>query len=433
MTPRPLVLLYFLWLPALLMAGCSAVNSRTPARTAKVIDPQEVQAATSSFAERYVVSMADVYDRVQSSPENPRARDLAQQNKLLAGQGAMGNAVNPNPIVGLMDMALMVSLTEKVMEDPWARQELGNSNCDTIVLALKSHEADIWNVVGNYLSPSQIVELRALTLRWREEHPNQHYVGGAQLADFPEAKKTDNHALQFTSSIFGLMNLDPFSGLDPAVRQVEESRILAERVFYYLQNMPMLISWQTDVLYARMLAQPQVTQALKDTSALSTNSTDFAQATGRFADASARFAQTIETFRTQLPEQQATLAKQVDEIVAAQRDAALKQANADITTLRDGAVQQVNDLVAAQRDAALKQAGVEISAQRDAAIKQLAATVTAQQDLLTKNLQEVTNGSIDHLYKKLASLVLLASGSLLAVLLVYRVAATYIGRKGKGS
>ncbi len=461
--PRRLLFVCLGWLLAMAPVGCSSLPTQRPGAVhsngSTSIDPELVQASTASFATRYLVAMADVYNRVPASPEYPRAADMAQAQKLVAGESALGNAVNPNPIVGLMDMALMVTLSGKVMEDPWAAEVYGTANAAMIISVLKAQETDIWNVAGGYLSAEQIKELKALTERWRAEHPDQHSVGGARLADFSEGKKADsNPALALTKSVFGLITLDPFTGLDPAVRQVEESRILAERMFFYTQHMPTLLSWQTEVLFARMLAAPQMAELFSNTSKVTANTTDFAQATGRFADATVHFSGSIETFRTDWPQQQATLVKQVDDlvakrseaslaqanadlatqrdatvkqlndVVAKERDAALKQANAELATLRDATVQQLNDAVAAQRDAAIKQAGGEIAVQRDAALTQLATTMAAQQELMAKNLQGVLDSSLDRLFWRGSWMIVIAGGTLLGVLLLHR----HLGRKIAG-
>ena len=427
MKSRSVLMACFVSATAVLAAGCTSTPNglSTPQAQAslsapKNFDPQAVQATTMSFSARYSVAMADLFDRVRQDSPSLEAQEMALRCKLTAGLGAMGNAVNPNPIVGFMDMALKVTLTRQTMEDPWAKGVFGAEHDAMITQTLAAQEADIWNLANNYLNADQIKELKALAQRWREEHPHQRYVGSSRLADFPEAKQ-NNPANQIAAGIFNLVRLDPFTGLDPAVRQVEESRVLAERMFFYLQNMPVLVSWQTDLLYIQMVSQPQVAQLFKDMSVVSANTTGFTQATAKFADASSNFATTIETFRTQWPEQQATLARQMNDVATTQRVAAMTQAANDITILRDATVKQLNDLVAVQREGALKQAGEEIAAQRDAAIKQLNASIIAQQDLLTKNLQTVTDGSIDRLYQRLRSLILIAAGAILGVILIHRL------------
>jgi hypothetical protein len=353
------------------------------------IDLQRVQSNTMSFANGYAASMADAYDRVSANSDSTPARIAAIQGKGFAAAGALGNAVNPNPLAGLMDMALMVTLTRQSTEDPWAKNLFGQENVDILLAALKPRETEIWRIASNYLTADQIAELKKLAERWRKEHPEQRFVASGRLAEFAEAKQAAAGGPGLVSGVFGLIRLDPFSGLDPAVRQVEESRLLAERMFFYLQYMPNLLAWQIDATYLRMLQAPQVQQ-------VTDNTTTVAGSTTRFVDATSRFAQTIENFRLQLPRQQATLAD------------------------------QLNDLVAKQRDAALMQATTQLSAIRDATVDQLNYTLSAQQNQITQNLQAVTDGSIANLYSRLRALILIAVGSLLVMLVLYRMMATAI-------
>ncbi len=399
------------------ITGCSAETNLLPGvvPAQEQVDPKQVQTKTINFATRYIAAISDVYDQVQGSLTTPEARMSALQDKLNACQGALNNAVDPNPVLGLMDMTLMVTLTRVTADDSWVSEQYGAENAARIREVLKGQEAIIWTLAGEKLTPDQVKELRQLVDQWRREHPGQRHVGTARLADFTEAKQA-NGGLRVANSIFNLVRPDPFAGLDPAVRQVEESRLLAERMFFYTQYMPMLLSWQTDVLYNRMLAdtlrQPKVTKLLEDTSTVSASTTRFNDSTARFVEFCGEFARTIEKFRAGLPEQQATLVKQLDELVAKEREAAIKQATKDLDVL-----------IATQRDAALKQVNVDIAAQRQAAIEQLGSTVQTQQDLMAKNLQDVMDTSIDRLYFRAWTVVVIAAASILVVLVIYRVIA----------
>jgi len=318
--------------------------------------------------------------------------------------GAMGNAVDPNPVAGLMDMAIMVTLTHQIARDKWPAEMFGQETADAIAAALEIQEADIWRVAGAYLTPAQIAELRQLAARWRAEHPQQRYIAGARLADFPESRSGGGAAAgavgvagaaagaaqQIAGGVFELVSLDPFHGLDPAVKEIAESRVLAERLFFYLRHMPVLMTWQGDVLFDQMLAQPQMTRLFADTTTVAGSTTRFSDATSRFSDASTALAQTVEKFRLEIPDQQAKLVAQLD------------------------------DLVARQRDGALRQATTQVSIERDATIQQLNATITAQQDLMTKNLQTVTDQSIDRLYQRTRSLVLITVGAIVLAFILYR-------------
>ena len=42
-------------------------------------------------------------------------------------------------------------------------------------------------------------------------------------------------------SVFSLFQVDPLSGLDPAVREIAQTRLFAERALFVAQKMPMLL------------------------------------------------------------------------------------------------------------------------------------------------------------------------------------------------
>ena len=79
------------------------------------------------------------------------------------------------------------------------------------------------------------------------------------------------------TSIFSLLYLDPLAGLDPTAAAIEETRELGERVMYYTQRMPNLLSWQAEVLAYQLADQPASQQVLDDASRLATSSEIFAQ------------------------------------------------------------------------------------------------------------------------------------------------------------
>jgi hypothetical protein len=81
----------------------------------------------------------------------------------------------------------------------------------------------------------------------------------------------------------------------------------------------------------------------------------------------------------------------------------------------------LNQTIATQRDAALKQATTQVSAQLATLTTQMSSQLTTQQDAMTKNLQGVTDASIDRAYLRARSLVLITVGAILGAMLIYRL------------
>jgi F0F1-type ATP synthase membrane subunit b/b' len=396
---------FFLWLSCLAAVatlGCAGHSSSSSysysyssssTRPGQVtpMDPQEIQARIMSFADSYVTAMADVYEKAHLSSKTLQGKITAQGSKLSAGIGAMGNAVNPNPVQGMMDMAIMVTLTREISEEPWSTQLFGPENASAITSRLKIQEVAIWELVGSYLSPEQIQQLHQLAEQWRQKNPEQRFVTATHLADLQLAQKSGKGGLDFDVS--GLAGLSPFNSLDPAVQQVEQSRILAERGFFYGQHMPLLIAWQVDLLYSQILAEPQMKQLVEDTN--------------QFADVGNRVSETVEKLRLQLPDQQAQLVEQVNQLVTHQRDAALQQATTQVSVI-------------------LQQATTQVSALRDTTLNQVNASLVSQQDALIQHVQGLTDSAIDRLYWRVRSLIFIAAGSIIGAVLINRLIATRI-------
>ena len=79
------------------------------------------------------------------------------------------------------------------------------------------------------------------------------------------------------TSIFSLLYLDPLAGLDPTAAAIQETRELGERAMYYSQRMPMLLSWQVEVLAYQLAGQPESQQVLNDANRLATSADVFAK------------------------------------------------------------------------------------------------------------------------------------------------------------
>ncbi|MCX5688414.1 MAG: hypothetical protein NTV94_01250, partial [Planctomycetota bacterium] len=380
-----------------------------------------LQAAAVEFSGRFITSMADVYDRVYESATSPEAALMARRAKLQAAHGVLGAATNPNPVAGMMDIAVLVTLIHETSKDHWVAQLFGRESAAMMEEVLARHDEDVWKLIARHFSPEQVAELREVIATWRKENPDQRYVSGVRLAQFPQASRSTSLGGAIAQSIFSIIRLDPFAGLDPAIREVEESRALAERIFFYARNLPLIASWQAEVTVMQLMATPQARQVLENTDQISRSTTRFVEATDKFAAASSDTAATIEHFREQLPAQQATLIEQLNQLVAKQRAEAIKQAFDEIATQREAAINETSQQVALRSEALLKQAAEKVAGERDAAIRQLDATISTQQTLLSQAATRLSQDAIDHLYHRAMTVVLVAVAGGAALIVLHRL------------
>jgi len=101
-------------------------------------------------------------------------------------------------------------------------------------------------------------------------------VLAARAMGFASEVAKANQADTKGDSVFSLLQIDPLSGLDPAVREIAQTRLFAERALYVTQKMPMLLRWQTELLSVNAVEMPAMQQ-------LVTNSTQIAASVDRFA------------------------------------------------------------------------------------------------------------------------------------------------------
>jgi hypothetical protein len=111
------------------------------------------------------------------------------------------------------------------------------------------------SLASKYLTNEQLEELNEVIQQWHGAHPDQRYVSHIHLADMPEANRPAGKGVK-VPSVFGLLFFDPAAVRDPVLREIELSRATSERMFFYLQRLPLLLQWQVEGLYRQMLAEP---------------------------------------------------------------------------------------------------------------------------------------------------------------------------------
>jgi len=105
--------------------------------------------------------------------------------------------------------------------------------------------------------------------RWRAENPNTRSVAQVRFADFAALELRRGEEQQGNNSLFGFIGLDPLSNLDPAVRELEQTRQLAERTIYYLQRAPSLLDMEVERLVYQLAAMPESERTLANIDRLS--------------------------------------------------------------------------------------------------------------------------------------------------------------------
>jgi hypothetical protein len=191
----------------------------------------------------------------------------------------------PNPHANLIDTVGLVTLSRMVLEEYWIETPEGAA-FQPWLSALRELEVDIWNLAGEVLQPEVEQELRTAIGEWFSANSEVHRSFFRRPHSFATSVRQDTAARNAGNRATNLASLDPFSGLDPAVREIAESRLFAERALFSMQHMPPLLRWQSELLMRDLATQPAVTEAM-------TQATRVAESADRASLAAASISQTV--------------------------------------------------------------------------------------------------------------------------------------------
>jgi len=253
-----------------------AVRAVTPGQKGKQApDPVEVQQTLLRFADEYSTRMVIGVDKLRHGTNAPDPAEILKW-KIALGTETVSIAAGQNAVANLLDMTVFVTMMRTALEERWQPEVFGES-AQPMLESARSGETEIWRLVGTILTPEQQAELRRSIDLWHSQNPLPESVLAVSslgiASQLAEASK-DNAAK--SGSVFSLLKVDPLSGLDPAVREIAQTRMFAERALFVTQKMPMLLRWQTELLTINATETPAVQQ-------LVTNSTQIAASVERFA------------------------------------------------------------------------------------------------------------------------------------------------------
>ena len=248
-----------------LLSGCAVTNRlfRDRAAEERAAALLQLQLSVMRFADEYTAWITERVGVFQQSTDDPGERLAAQSWLVSQATSAFTIAAGPNPELNAIDMLVFATLSRMVIEDRWVG-ELYGPRADGLLAAHKALESRAWSFAPMLLSPAQIEELRT---EHRGLAPGESDRAGGALHPSRGLRvrhqRHDAPAPLRSSSIFSFLGIDPLSNLDPAVREIAQTRQLAERAVYYGQRAPKLISMETQRLAFAMAMTPESTALLQ--------------------------------------------------------------------------------------------------------------------------------------------------------------------------
>lgn len=296
-----------------------------------VLDPVELQSQLLRFADNSIETLNLAIGKLQQKNDKAARRRNLLMRRITTTKDILAIATGANAYANLLDMVILASLNRMSIEDYWMPKVYGES-AKPLLVASQEIEEEIWRIAAISLKNTQISELRAAIKTWHDQHPNARSPSDIGSLGFASEVAQLNRSPQpgITSSVFNLLSIDPLAGLDPATRELANTRLFAERAIFLARHMPSLIRWETELLVIQTAEMPQMEKLLANTTQLSESADRFSQMTERLPGLiSAERQQIVEALDNQLPGL-TSLAAQTEKTL----DAGKQMSNASTATLK---------------------------------------------------------------------------------------------------
>ena len=168
-------------------------------------------------------------------------------------------ATGPSPVLCQLDFVVLATLSRMVVEDTLVG--LDDELLGSLTAVYRDLEREAWTNAATVLTPTQLEELRRLIKDWRARNPKVSLVGFVHFSEFAEDAGWSLEQQRALGSLLGMLSFDPLAGLDPAIKQIEQTRLLAERVIFYMQRVPYLLDLQTQRVVLQATLAPEVKRA----------------------------------------------------------------------------------------------------------------------------------------------------------------------------
>ena len=242
----------------------SAINGFT---SEKSVDLVALQSDLLRFSDTFILATSQATDELQLEGQ-PIKRDQQVLVRVRFSSDILALVTGANAIGNLVNMLVYTTSARFGVEDYWLPKVYGDSVMP-LLKVLREQEKNIWDLAGEILTFDQRGELKKAIANSREKSPHTKGEFGsfASLSLVNDIIKSSAQTKSsfMPSSVFKLLDIDPLAGLDPATRELTETRLFGERAMFIVQHMPQLLEWQMELLAARTSKNQEVQQMVSNT------------------------------------------------------------------------------------------------------------------------------------------------------------------------
>ncbi len=251
------------------LAGCGVFEritgqaARKQAQTEEAkARAQELQLKVMRFGDTYLEQLLLNSNRLVRETDRPGDDEMARDELRLYVMGwqldqataAVQIAAGPRPPANALDMIALVRLNRRLLERHWP-EKFGQA-VTPFLDAYERLEEGAWVLIDGLATEEQAGELRSLIDRAVDEYPNLERGAFFRFTGFAQA--SGQTQVKVSPGLLGIVGLDLTAGLDPAIREFEQTRQLAERAMYYMQRVPYLMELQVSRSASRLAMSTEI-------------------------------------------------------------------------------------------------------------------------------------------------------------------------------
>ncbi len=219
------------------------------------ITPEELDGMIFAYADSYMTQMVSATRDLVSQSASSEQRRNAMLLRVGSTNSIYDIATNPDPFTKLLDMLLVVTLQSYVWIDEDRAEKMFGSSAQILINAMHQNRLEIWKLATRVMTAEQLYTLDWLIMDWRRQNPDIKFVVFTRFTDVSASR-----GKSLVSDVkIGTGLLAP---VDEAKKVLDETRLLAERSFFYAKRAPLLYSWQAESLTDNMLAKPEIAELL---------------------------------------------------------------------------------------------------------------------------------------------------------------------------
>jgi hypothetical protein len=218
----------------------------------------ELQQRLLRFTDSFQTGLAASLERVRREGTKVDLKTILQW-KLVLSQTAVTIASGANAQVNLLDMTVFVKLVRLAVEVRWRPDDVGPAG-QTVQDVCRNADEEITKLSTTIMTAEQQQELQLALEEWHRNHPLPEEILSARTAGFAGEVVAKSKSKAKSGGMFDFLSLDPLANLDPAVREITQTRLFAERALFVAERLPTILRWQAELLSVNMLELPAVTQ-----------------------------------------------------------------------------------------------------------------------------------------------------------------------------